>query len=81
MGRLKRHVAENLLRTFDAWRASATSGAEVSPADARVAEVFVRRFELALRAPDALHIAICQRRNHTLVTLDRRMASPRRRWA
>ena len=64
------------------------AGAEVAPAisrlvrtsptmaasHARLADVFVRRFDLMLRAPDALHAAICRRVDGTLVTLDRRIA-------
>ena len=36
---------------------------------------YVRRFDLALRAPDALHLAIARRLDATLVTLDRRLAA------
>ncbi len=37
--------------------------------------IYVRRFDLALRAPDALHLAIARRLDATLVTLDRRRAA------
>jgi predicted nucleic acid-binding protein len=37
--------------------------------------VYVRRFELMLRAPDALHAAACKRAGHRLVTLDKRLAA------
>ena len=37
--------------------------------------IYVRRFDLALRAPDALHLAIARRLDATLVTLDRRLAA------
>lgn len=40
-----------------------------------VAGVFVRRFDLALRVPDALHLAIVRRLGVALVTLDRRLAT------
>jgi predicted nucleic acid-binding protein len=73
-----REAAETLLREFDAWRASATTGVEFVSADVRLANVFVRRFELGLRAPDALHLAVCQRGDHTLVTLDARLAAAAR---
>ena len=46
---------------------------DVHPADVRLAYSYVRRFGLALRAPDALHLAITHRLNATLVTLDRRL--------
>ena len=35
----------------------------------------MRRFELMLRAPHALHAALCRRANLTLLTLDRRLAA------
>lgn len=41
----------------------------------RLATVFVRRFDLKLRAPDALHAAACRRDDHLLVTLDKRLAA------
>jgi predicted nucleic acid-binding protein len=44
-------------------------------ADARLVYVYVRRFDLGLRAPDALHLAITRRLDATLVTLDRRLAA------
>jgi predicted nucleic acid-binding protein len=62
------------LADFDAWRAAACTPVELQPADGRLADAYVRRFELGLRAPDALHLAIARRLDATLVTLDRRMA-------
>ncbi|MGO8710884.1 MAG: PIN domain-containing protein [Rhizomicrobium sp.] len=55
-----------------------TSPVDMHAADARLANAFVRRCELMLRAPDALHLAISQRLNATLVTLDGRLASAAR---
>ena len=63
------------LGEFDAWRAAKTSSLDFQPADLRLSGVFVRRFDLGLRAPDALHAAVCQRGGHTLVTLDTRLAA------
>lgn len=62
------------LADFDAWRAAAASAADVRAADARLAYIYVRRFDLGLRAQDALHLAIARRLDATLVTLDRRLA-------
>lgn len=62
------------LADFEAWRAATTSPAEVHPADLRLAYAYVRRFDLMLRAPDALHLAIARRIDATVATLDRRMA-------
>jgi uncharacterized protein len=73
-GALSASVGEIRLANFDAWRASGTSNVDLQPSDARLASVIVRRFELMLRAPDALHVATCHRAGLTLVTLDRRLA-------
>jgi uncharacterized protein len=50
-----------------------TRHAEIHAVDVRLAAAYVRRFDLALRAPDALHLAIARRLDIALVTLDRRM--------
>ena len=52
--------------------------AAMAPSDVEVADLYVRRFDLMLRMPDALHIAICRRERHVLATLDRRMAEAAR---
>jgi predicted nucleic acid-binding protein len=61
------------LADFDVWRAAMTSPVDMHAADARLANAFVRRFELMLHAPDALHLAIAQRLDATFVTLDGRL--------
>jgi predicted nucleic acid-binding protein len=61
------------LADFETWRAGAASPADVHPADARLAYAYVRRFDLMLRAPDALHLAIAARLDAALVTLDGRL--------
>ena len=48
---------------------------DIAATDARLAYIYVRRFDLGLRAPDALHLAIARRLDATLVTLDRRLAA------
>jgi len=60
------------LADFDTWRA-ASSSADTHAADPRLANTYVSRFDLMLRAPDALHLAIVNRLRATLVTLDRRL--------
>jgi hypothetical protein len=75
MGRLQASDGAACLTDFDVWRAAMTTAAEIHAADARLAGAYVRRFHLALRAPDALHIAIARRLDVALVTLDRRMAA------
>ncbi|MBU1337421.1 MAG: type II toxin-antitoxin system VapC family toxin [Alphaproteobacteria bacterium] len=77
-GRLNANEARALLDSFDAWRATSAMPAQLAPSDVEVADLYVRRFDLMLRMPDALHIAICRRERHVLVTLDRRMAEAAR---
>ena len=74
MGLLTDAEGSARLADFDAWRAVTSSPADVQASDARLAHAYVRRFELMLRAPDALHLAIARRLDATLVTLDRRLA-------
>ncbi len=52
-----------------------TRPAKMYAADMRLAGVFVRRFDLTLRVPDALHLAIARRLDVALVTLDRRLTT------
>lgn len=74
-GLLEAADATARLADFDAWRASATVDLDLQASDIRLAHIFVRRFDLMLRAPDALHAALCRRADLTLVTLDRRLAA------
>ena len=60
------------LRWFDEWRLLQTLPCEILSADLRLADAFVRRFELKLRFPDAINIAICRRVGAALATLDQR---------
>ena len=71
---IAREDAEARLPDFDAWRSIRTEPIDIEPSDARLANTYVRRFDLMLRAPDALHAAICRRLDLTLVTLDQRLA-------
>jgi predicted nucleic acid-binding protein len=73
--RLAADDARARMADFDAWRAAATEDVELNAADVRLAHVYVRRFELMLRAPDALHAALCRRADLELITLDRRLAT------
>jgi predicted nucleic acid-binding protein len=61
------------LSDFDAWALRSTFRTEISPADVAVAESFLRRLDLTLRTPDAIHIALARRVGATLVTFDERM--------
>ena len=74
-GFLDHEDASRRLADFDAWRAAAARDLDLQASDVRLANVFVRRFDLMLRAPDALHAAACRRDDHLLVTLDKRLAA------
>jgi uncharacterized protein len=78
MGRIDPTDAADRLADFDEWRAGMTDTVDLGAQDCRLANTYVRRFDLMLRAPDALHIAICRRLDLMLVTLDRRMATAAR---
>jgi predicted nucleic acid-binding protein len=71
-------TAVDRLLDFDTWRTIRTGTINLDPSDARLANTYVRRFDLMLKAPDALHAAICRRLDLTLVTLDRRLATAAR---
>jgi uncharacterized protein len=75
---ITRQDADARLVDFDAWRGIRTETIDLEPSDARLANTYVRRFSLTLRAPDALHAAICRRLDLTLVTLDLRLAKAAR---
>ena len=66
--------ARIILAGFDAWCSSRSQPAEISPVDIAVATASVRRLDLPLRTPDAIHLAIAQRLGASLVTFDRTMA-------
>ena len=78
MDRLTITEALERLADFDAWRTGETENADVAAHDCRLANTYVRRFDLKLRAPDALHAAICRRLGLQLVTLDRRLVAAAR---
>ena len=63
---------------FDTWTARTTHRAPMSTADIIAAEALLRRFELTLRTPDALNIAMAQRMGAMLATFDIKMASAAR---
>ena len=66
--------ARNVLTDFDNWTAANIARTECLPEDIRAAEAMLRRLDLNLRTPDAIHIAIAQRLGAELATFDVRMA-------
>jgi predicted nucleic acid-binding protein len=61
------------LEAFDEWVATATQPIPTEASDIRLASHYVRRLDLGLRMPDAIHLAMVQARNFTLATLDEGM--------
>lgn len=66
------------LSDFDAWVGGSTQRVELSAVDVAAATAYLRRFDLTLLTPDALHIAIAERIAATLVTFDRQMEASAR---
>ena len=63
------------LDQFDDWVATSANMILVETRDIRRATSIVRQFDLKLRMPDALHVAVCVNRELPLVTRDRDMAA------
>jgi uncharacterized protein len=67
--------AEGAISDFEIWTDQHARRAVTEPRDIALATRLVRRFDLALRMPDALYIALALRLEAPLGTLDRRQAS------
>jgi hypothetical protein len=74
MGQMTTDVAHLTLADFDDWRLAETQPLEIDDFDIVQAAQFVRRFDLKLRMPDALHLAVCLRAGARLVTHDHTLA-------
>jgi uncharacterized protein len=66
------------LADFDVWTARLTERTELNASDVAAATAYMRRLDLTLLTPDALHIAIARRTDAILVTFDRGMAAAAR---
>lgn len=66
------------LEHFDTWMTRAAGRQEITTADIGAADQILRRLDVNLRTPDALHVAIARRLDATLVTFDRGMAAAAR---
>lgn len=66
------------LTDFEVWLARSAERMELHAGDIAVAVAYLRRLDLTLLTPDALHLAIARRLGATLVTFDRAMAGAAR---
>jgi len=73
-GDLTPQEASAAFAAIDAFARNLDAAIETTAADLATATALVRRLDLRLRGPDALHIAIAQRLGATLFTFDQRMA-------
>jgi len=71
-------LAQEILETFDEWLERGPERTELLATDIATAEIFLRRFGLSLRAPDAMHLAMTQRLGTTLATFDAGMTAAAR---
>jgi predicted nucleic acid-binding protein len=77
-GEIAREAGQADLANFDLWTARLAQRVEIVPCDVAAAQAYLRRLDLTLLTPDALHIAIAARIDATLVTFDRAMATSAR---
>ena len=70
--------AASRLEGLDRLKAWAGAAEPLEGEDIRLAERLVRIFELKLRAPDAVHAALCLRHRYVLATFDRGLAQAAR---
>lgn len=73
-GRTPREAADTI-SLFDDWVREVGQTIPLIPSDVPEANLLVRQFELKLRTPDALHLAICRRLGARMVTLDNNLAN------
>lgn len=73
MRELTEDAARLAFVTFDGLAPGTVERIETSATDIKVAEGFLRRLDLPLRAPDAVNIAITKRAGASLMTFDDKM--------
>jgi uncharacterized protein len=74
MGEITHSFARERMAVFDGWAATDCVSVPINNSDIIRAASLVRRFDLKLLMPDAIHAALCERHKLTLVTLDERLA-------
>lgn len=73
MRALSRNVGQQALEDLDSWVSRSALVAELGAGDVGAAAGFIRRLDLNLRGPDAMHIALAQRLDATLYTVDAKL--------
>jgi uncharacterized protein len=74
MGEIAHSFAQERMTIFDQWATTDCVSVPINNTDIIRAVSLVRRFDLKLLMPDAIHAALCERHLLTLVTLDERLA-------
>jgi uncharacterized protein len=64
--------ARMALASFDEWGRAATRRVNITPADIAMEEAFLRRLDLTLRTPDAVHIAAARRYQAAFASFDQK---------
>lgn len=78
MREIEAETGFRLLADFDEWIAATADLIATTDSDVRLAAQLVRRFELRLRMPDAIHLATCLAMDAQLATFDLGMAKAAR---
>lgn len=73
-GEMEESAARDRLDAHDEWVRAAAALITTDPVDIQDGARLVRRFELQIKLPDAIHLAACRRRGDRLATFDRRLA-------
>lgn len=74
-GEVAEYGARRAFANFDEWLAAGPQTVDVGSDDLRTAATFMRRLDLSLRTPDAIHVALAMRLGLPLATFDRRLAA------
>jgi predicted nucleic acid-binding protein len=73
MRELTKTEAAGIFKKFDRWRDQVIRPMSLATSDILYAETYLRRLDLNLRAPDAMHLAMAGRAGAMLVTFDTKM--------
>jgi len=75
---ITRGDAQHAFLNFDEWVGRSARREDATSEDVRAAASILRRLDLVLRAPDAIHVVTARRVNATLITFDRQMGASAR---